>query len=307
MKIAFHTAGFDSLGLEDALRETSRLGYEYVELASDLTEAPHFGAHTATDQQTERLKTLLARFKLKLAAIDIGGWDVPLCLANLDEPERGKAVENVKRAIDTVGALGCSLISSHLWNLPRGPSVESESRYVEVLKSSIAELCPVLESRHVRLNFMPHPGGFIDESDPTVDLVRQLGCANVGYTYGVGHTFVMSRPGQDVPGMIEYAGATLAHVAVSDTHDVWRIVAPREVGAHEHTAIGTGDIDFETTLSALKAIGYDGFLSVHIISERDRMEQAAGDTKRRLDKLLAVSDRPIPDFSPAGPTRTALE
>ena len=72
----------------------------------------------------------------------------------------------------------------------------------------------------------------------------------------------------------------------SDTHKVERIIAPPEVKAHLHLVPGRGDIDFGAILGALRGIGYDGTLSVHIISETDRIVQAARETKQRLELLL---------------------
>jgi sugar phosphate isomerase/epimerase len=90
--------------------------------------------------------------------------------------------------------------------------------------------------------------------------------------------------------MIEYAGRTLTHILVSDTHKVDSLIAPPEVKVHEHLVSGSGDIDFTAIFRALKGIGYKGFLSVHIISEVDRIVDATEKTKRRLEKLLNIPE-----------------
>ena len=288
MKIACHTSAFQSYGLKCALEEIHHLGYAYVELAANISETPHFAAHSASSEEIRELRKLLKAFDLKLAAIDIGGWDPPLCLAHLDASHRAAALRNVTCAINVARELGCSLLTSHLWGLPETGDHARVSSYCEALKRSVGELCPLLEASGVRLNFMPHPGGFIEESDPSVDLIRETGCPYVGYTYGIGHTFVIARPGQDVEGMIDYAGETLTHVLVSDTHRVERIVAPPEVKAHLHLTPGRGDIDFPAVLRALNGVGYDGFPSVHLISEKDRIVEAARETKVQLEAFLGT-------------------
>ena len=134
--------------------------------------------------------------------------------------------------------------------------------------------------------FMPHPGGLIEESDPTVDLIKSATCKNIGYIFGTAHTSVMCGQEQNATQMIEYAGKCLMHVSVSDSHDTWRIVAPPEVKAHEHSAIGSGDVDFHKIFLALIQNGFKGFLSVHLISELDRIERAAIQTRLELGKLI---------------------
>ena len=121
--------------------------------------------------------------KLKLIAIDIGGWDPPLCLTNLRESQRISAVQNVKQAIRTSSDLGCPLITSHLWGLPQNINLYNKSWYYESFKASISEVAPLLEERKVRLNFMPHTGGFIEESNAPIDIIKETECENIGYTY----------------------------------------------------------------------------------------------------------------------------
>ena len=286
MKPAIHTSAFSAYDRAGALREISRLGYRYVELAADLSETPHFAAHAAGDEDIRALRAQLDLYGLELAAIDIGGWDPPLCIAQLDEDHRTRAVAHLGNAIDAAGALGCGLLTAHLWGLPTAPETEPALR--AALQQSIDALCPRLETHGIHLNFMPHPGGFIEESDPTIDLIRTTGCPHLGYTYGISHTFGIAQPDQDAAGIIDYAGDLLTHVLISDTHAPWRIIAPPAVKAHQHLVPGQGDIDFGPILAALARRGYGGYLCAHLISERDRIHQAASATRERLERWLAA-------------------
>ena len=286
MKLAIHTSAYSELGLEQALALIADAGFRYVEIASDISETGHFEAHRARGDERTRLTALLERHGLQLAALDIGGWDAPLCIANLDESQRVTAVENVRHAVATTKELRCLLITSHLWGLPAEGARDRASEFQAAFLRSVDELAPVLNENGVCLNFMPHPGGFIEESDATVDLIRRAGCPHVGYTFGSSHSFVINRTGQTPADIILYAGDTLTHVLVSDTHDVRRIIAPPEVKAHEHTVPGRGDIDFDEVFTALDAIGYDRTLCVHLISERDRIVEAARGASESLEPWL---------------------
>ena len=90
--------------------------------------------------------------------------------------------------------------------------------------------------------------------------------------------------------MVRYAGDALTHVLVSDTHDAARIIAPPEVKAQEHTVPGSGDVDFIELFSVLRETGYEGALSVHLISERDRIERAAPRARERVEQLLREAE-----------------
>ena len=287
MQVAIHTSGFRGYDLARALELCAELEYGSIELAADISETPHFQSHLATEADIEVLADLLDRTNLKLPAIDIGGFDSALCLVNLDDAERRKAVRNVAHSISVAGELLCPLLTSHLWGLPAAEARLNRSACEESFLASITELVPILVKQNVHLNFMPHPGGFIEESDSTVDLIRQTGSTFVGYTYGTGHSFVINRPGQTPTDMISYAGDLLTHVLVSDSHHVERIIAPPEVKAHEHMVPGSGDVDFSAVLAALRTVGYNRTLSVHLISERDRIKSAARSTREFLLNCLS--------------------
>ena len=286
MKLAIHTSAYNLLELPEALRLIADAGYRYVEIAADISESCHFEAHRATHLEVANLTRLLEGYELHLSALDVGGWDAPLCIANLDESARKKAVKHTGHAAAVARDLDCPLITSHLWGLPVANARERLADFRCAFLQSIGEIAPLLATRGVRLNLMPHPGGFIEESDATVDLIREADCPQVGYTYGISHSFVINKPGQTAAEMIRYAGKMLTHVLVSDTHDVCRIIAPPEVKAHEHTVPGRGDIDFAAVLGALAEIDYRESLCVHLISERDRMVDAARETRKLIEQWL---------------------
>ena len=288
MNIAIHTSAYSDYTLPDALALIASSGFRHVEIAADITETRHFEAHTAEPQDVAGLASQLREHNLSLAAIDIGGWDPELCITNLDEDARKASVENVKHTLVVANDLGCPLITSHLWGLPFDRSCERQAEFRGPFLRSISELAEVFESSCVNLNFMPHPGGFIEESDPTVDLVREADHPRIGYTFGTSHTFVIARPDQTAADMIRYAGDTLTHVLISDTHDVKRIIAPPEVKAHEHTVPGSGDVDFPSVVSALREIDYKGMLCVHLISERDRIVEASRRSKSIVEQWLGT-------------------
>ena len=95
------------------------------------------------------------------------------------------------------------------------------------------------------------------------------------------------NPGKIQMDILKYGNDTLIHVSVSDSHEQWTIVTPPEVKACEHSSIGTGGMNFREIITSLKAMGYTDYLSVHLISEIDRIEKAASETRKVLQDLLA--------------------
>ena len=92
MKISLHTSSFGAITLADAICKTRELGYNHVELAADIWNTPHFVAHQAGAKEQIHFAKQLRKHKLELSAIDIGGWDLPLCISNAIEEYRVRAV-----------------------------------------------------------------------------------------------------------------------------------------------------------------------------------------------------------------------
>lgn len=272
MKIALETGLFSSYTIEKTLEEMSRIGYKFVELSH-----PDFNPIEATDEQIKHLKELLEEYDIEPASVlAIYG------IASPDESVRKASVEKYKQTIRTTNALGCSMITPEMDGDPKKREACTES-----FKRSIDELCPYLLEEDVKISFEPHPGDFIEKSNDAVDLIREIGCENVGYTYCSCHTFVMCEEGQDATSMIEYAGDTLFWVYATDTHKPMRIIhPPTDYGVHEHLIPGRGDVDFEELFFALKKIGYDGFVSSNCFGYSDIPVKAAEETKRKLDELI---------------------
>ena len=102
MKLAIHTSAYNASGLPEALRLIADAGYRHVEIAADISETCHFEAHRATGGEVANLAGRLEEYELRLAALDVGGWDAPLCVVNLDESARREAVKHIHHAVNFV-------------------------------------------------------------------------------------------------------------------------------------------------------------------------------------------------------------
>ena len=226
METAFHTSSCSRFSVGQALELAARSGYRQVEIAADISESRHFEAHRAGMREVAGFTGMLRSLGLRLAAIDIGGWDAPLCIANLDERQRAAAVENVRRAMGAAGDLGCPLVNSHLWGLPTEGTRERAEDFRAAFLRSAAELAPALEQHGVRLNFMPHPGGFVEESDAAVDLVREAGSPQIGYTTAAPTRSSSTGGGRRLPAWSATPG-TPSPTSWSPTRTTWSGSSPR--------------------------------------------------------------------------------
>jgi len=280
---------------ESGFEQISKAGYRFIELNGGW--GGYLEAHKATDEQISRLKEFLGRFGLEVCAVNVFGSHP---LASPEETLRKAAVKNMIQVVKNTKSFGSELITSELppsraWT----QFALDDPKVVEgckvAFRKSIEELHPILTEEGVGISFECHPGDWIEDSDDTVDLLRETMCEKVGYLYCCPHTFLI---GKDAVEMLEYAGKTLTHVHIADTHRAERMIPPSVVSAssvllsrfrheiHEHLIPGRGEIDFKKVFQALKKIGYKGFVSAIPFSHSDKPTEAAVETREKLEELL---------------------
>lgn len=278
MKIAISTMLFRNRPLKDSLLEMARLGYRYVEISQF-----EFLVCGAGERDFVNL-----RDDLQTSGMKVASFFETHDLASLDEGSRQEGVARMKQTIKKSHAFGCDLVTSEMGGTP-----ERRFSCTEAFMESVRELVPVLEETGVHLSFEPHPGDFVEQSDAAVDILREIGNKNVGYMFCVPHTFIMG----DIPAkMIEYAKDLLSFVHIADSHrwdkTFFRAALPTRpaydpmIRPHQHLIPGLGDIDFNAVFSALRKIGYDGFVTAQPFSHYDRPIEAAARTKKTIEEHL---------------------
>jgi myo-inositol catabolism protein IolH len=276
MKLAIDTSLMRSLPLESALESLHGLGFRNAEIG-----LAHYYPHVASDADTKRLEETLSSSGVKLAAL-CGTYPI-----SSPEPEmRQKGVQYFQIIVERARQLGCKLVVSEMMG--------DSKRYADsaqAFNTSIRELESTLESAGVTICFEAHPGDLTDKNQVAVDLIKGLGSEHVRYLFCVPHTFIL---GEDVGQMVVYAKEVLGYVHLADTLMPKRTFFSGrylpEVPPHQHLTLGKGDVDLAKTLSSLKDIGYEGFLSMNPFSMFDKPLESAAESRRVLGTLVTMED-----------------
>lgn len=282
MKIAFSNL-FTHAALEEALGKISAMGYRWVELFDCVLREPGF--------DVGRLRSLLARCGLKVCSVSTVSVKTPLIndwFAGPDEERRAAAAANMRRAVQFARELDCGMVTTELTgNVGNVGTVDQELSRGCFLKS-IEEVVPTLEAEDVSISFEPHPGDFIEDSNPAVDLLKSISSPRVGYLWCASHSFVLGGPPLE---LLRYAADILSFVYVSDSPERKRLMDPRlkpDVRVHGHMIPGQGQVDFDAQFALLKELGYDGFVCAQPFSySEDIPEEAAARSLEYLRKLMS--------------------
>jgi sugar phosphate isomerase/epimerase len=237
------------LPLEDELRRIAAAGFDFA----DLTLEPP-GAWPADGAAIARLLG-----ELELEAVGHTAFYVPI--ASPFAELREAALRSFEEALDVFAAAGIRLANVHPDPVPSLLLGDAAARNAE----AVARLAEAAEARGLRL-MVENLGrlGTVEDLRPLLEAAP-----GAGFHLDVGHANLGRGVGPNrTEELLEAFGDRLAHVHVSDN-----------VGVDDlHLPLGAGTIDWPAAVAALKAVGWDGTVTLEVFSE----ERAHLETSRRL-------------------------
>jgi sugar phosphate isomerase/epimerase len=280
MKLAFSTNAYLKYNFTEAVTRLAKIGYTGVEIMADV---PHAWPAYLLDEQKQAIRDALARNRLAISNINAfmmnaindrrqkywhPSWIEP------DPHYRQIRIDHTLRALTLAKELGAKCITTE----PGGPVASGASwsaalrLFVEMLKPAIAHA----EKEGVLLLIEPEPGLLVETADQFLELMGHLDSPAVGLNFDIGHFYcVNDDPAATVPRLAKYT----RHYHLED------IAATR---VHHHLVPGEGAIDFAATLQAIRATGYDDWITIELYPYVDDPDPAARTAYDRVAKLLAA-------------------
>jgi sugar phosphate isomerase/epimerase len=267
MHLAFSTNAYLRHPFDEAASRIASFGYEGLELLADV---PHAWPAGLLDVQKRGILKAMERSRLVFSNVNafmmnaINDRRQPYWYPSFIEPEphyRQVRIDHTRRALDLCAELG----APHITTEPGGPLAKGQSRqeaidlFVEVLKP----LAQHAHDRGVLLLIEPEPDLLLETTDQYLEVAERVNAPSIGLNFDVGHAFCVS---EDLPRAIAKLAPQIRHYHLED------IAATR---VHHHLVPGTGAIDFEEVVAAIRATGYDGWLTVELYPFLDDPDQAA--------------------------------
>src|SRR4051812_44067009 len=286
MRLAFSTNAYLKHPFEEAAARIAAIGYEGLELLADV---PHAWPAGLLEGQKLALLAAMEQSKLKFSNINafmmnaIADHRQPYWHPSFIEPERQYRqvrIDHTRRALSLCAELG----APHITTEPGGPLASGQSRqdaideFVEVLK-------PLADHAHacdVMLLIEPEPDLLVETTDQYLEVAERLNAPSIGLNFDVGHAFCVS---EDLPRAIARLAPHIRHYHFED------IAATR---VHHHLVPGMGAIDFGAVIDAIRATGYDGWLTVELYPFLDDPDAAARRAIEVLRPLLGPAPAPAP-------------
>ena len=222
-----------------------------------------------TDTDIDRLRALLKKNGLKFSGFT-AIYPPEMILASPSPHARRKSVLYTNRLVELVHSLEGRSIgwgSPRSRHIPKGVSTEAGYRwFVELLKVSGT----LAEKRNVRIAIEPvnrFESSNIHTAREALALAKSVNRKSVGIVYDTFHT---SFEEVSFTQPIFLAGKRIAAVHVSDCN--------RKIP-------GKGHLDFVPIFNALRKVGYDGYVTLEAIFERD-LRRELTTARKRLERMI---------------------
>ena len=273
MKLAYSTNAYRRSTVDDAVRRIARIGYTGIELMAD---KPHFWPREMTNGDIEAIRRALNDAGVSISNINafmttaIGDFWHPSWIET-DATLRRIRIEHTTASLRVAQRLGAPSITTE----PGGPLPDGESREnaIDLFVLGLNEALRVAEEVGVLLLVEPEPALLIENSDQFLELADRIRSPMFGLNFDIGHFYCV---GEDIPQAIHRLQTHIRHYHVED------IAATR---VHEHLIPGDGAIDFAAAFDAVRATGYQGWLTVELYPYLDDPD-AAG--RRAFEHLVSA-------------------
>ena len=271
---------YASMSTAQTLFKAAELGFDYVELSPN-TEFHFWHRYPkADDDFVAGLNKAQKDSGVTVRTLNpVFNW------SSTDEQERAAQVRNWRRLLELADQINVREIVSEFSGNPNTP-VRCEEQWYK----SIFELAPDFEKYGITLSMEAHPYDFVERHDDAYSIVRGTNLDWIGYEFCCPHTFHLDDGVGDVERMITSCAPKLREVHVADTlnhraNDGNRyIVNPPGVDArvHQHSEIGKGEVPFDKVFETLRAVGFDGVLSLCVFGFHEHADEI---NRRMLERV----------------------
>lgn len=280
MRTAYSTNAFTRTDLASAIRAVADLGYAGVEI---LCDRPHWFPGEVSAAEAEAIAALLAERGLAVSNLNAntanGYFDPPPpenvfepALSNPDPAARRWRQRYTIEALRLAAALGApavSVTSGH----PR-PGCAPE-RALEHFVEALGPICQAAADLGVRVGIEYEPGLLVERATEAAEVIARVGSPQLGVNLDLGHSFLDGEQPEAAVGLL---AGRIWNVHVED-------IRQRK---HFHLVPGEGDVPLERYFAALRATGYDGFLTVELYTYPEAPVEVGGRALAYLRRALGA-------------------
>src|SRR5919202_933680 len=277
MKLAFSTNAFKKYSLEESIRLIKEIGYEGVEILSDI---PHAYPPQLKEEDILSIKETVSKNRIEISNLNAftlyAITDVyhPSWIEN-DNQRRELRIQHTNNCLNLARKLGAKNISTE----PGGPVDLNNKKTINLIGNGsnndkwggqydlqklqdlfiegIARSARIAREYDVKILVEPEPGLLIENSEQFLRFLKNIDSDWVGLNFDIGHFFcVREDPADLIYRLRKYIG----HFHLADI---------TQTRVHNHLIPGHGAIDFLSIFKTITEINYNGFITVELYPYQD--------------------------------------
>jgi len=243
-----------SLPIGSAMEQTSKLGFEAIELG---IASQGVLTHNTTQAECEEIVREAEKHGLKISGVASGESWTTSPTAN-DEDVRKKIINFTQKALQVTQWLGTDAYlfvpgAVEVFFLPEAEVIPYDVCYQRA-SEAISQLVPVAEKLGVAIAVENVWNKFLLSPLEMREFIDNFNTSQVGVYFDVGNVLLSGYPDQ----WIHILGSRIKRVHIKDFK--------RSVGtADGFVDLLEGDVDFEAVKQALSEINYDGYVTAEMI------------------------------------------
>lgn len=285
MKISVCTLLFKHRSIEDAIRLSSEIGFDGVEIWG---QEGHISANTSI-KKAKSIKSVL----------DYYGQEVP-CIASYiadfstkSDDECQESIVEFEKYMNLMDIIGCNMI--RLW--PGGPNAFlAQDYHFERAAYWVAKCSDLALQYRKRIALEIHNGSLIESVESADRFMKLLNRENVGLIHDAANMYITDTDYK--LRSVSILGGKIFHVHVKDELRIQDDTLPgafHDITVHgdeifQQKRLGEGAVDHVPLLKGLIRIGYDGFLSCECHAPGLDIENAKHELKK-IRELIEFCSR----------------
>lgn len=276
MKKGISIWSFGNLSVAESIKLAKAAGFDGIELALNETGEMSLAC---TEQEIKEVKKIADDTGLELYSVACGlYWDNPI--TDDDPAIRAKAEDIVKKEIDMAKMLGCDsclVIPGTVCTEFANPDkvVDYQDAYDRSLEAFL-RLKEYAEKSQINIALENVWNKFLTSPIEMKEFIDKIDSDYVGSYFDVGNVLFNGFPEH----WIKILNKRIKKVHFKD----YRKLAG---GLHGFVDLLAGDVDYPAVVEALKAIGYDGWVTAEMIPNYNHYNEALiYNTSNSMDKIL---------------------
>ncbi|MTK05784.1 MAG: sugar phosphate isomerase/epimerase [Hungatella sp.] len=270
MKYSLFTVSVPEMTLEQALKKMKEYGYDGVDWrVTDISDNPEIlkesPSYWRNNYCTVDMKTVDEKAEELKALSDRYGISVNALATYLKCTDRE---EDIERCMTAAKKMGCGRIRVN------APSYDQTRTYNQLYEEAVAGFKKVeaLAKKHgVKADFEMHMRTITPSASAALRIASNFDSRYIGVIYDTGN--VIYEGYEEYKMAFEILGPYLDLVHIKNAHWIKKEVDGKEKFIPDWASFQDGFADFERCFKALKAVGYDGFITFEDFSDAKSSEE----------------------------------